>query len=147
MPSSGRCWRAASPSRAGSCRSCEPRHRPVGSRTGEATDAGLPEEGTDGHATLLLAERVAADPDRWHPLAELDEHVAELARRHAAHWRKAAQTPDGARDLCRRALTRLEGLRFVQRSHDAARARPALFRYAAEEPTVAAPRQARLLGG
>lgn len=115
--------------------------------TAEATDAGLPEEGTDGHATLLLAERLAADPDRWHPVAELDEHVVELAGRHAAHWRKAAQTPDGARDLCRRALGRLEGLRLVERSHDAARARPALARYAAAEPTVAASRQARLVEG
>lgn len=115
--------------------------------TGEATDAGLPEEGTDGHATLLLAEHLAADADRWHPVGELDEHVAALAERHAAHWRKATQTPEGARDVCRRAVERLEGLRLVERDGqgDAVRARPALCRYAADEPTVSTPRQGALL--
>lgn len=113
--------------------------------TGEATDAALPEEGTDGHATLLVAERLAADPDRWHPISELDEHVTALAERHASHWRKATQTPEGARDVCRRALHHLEGLRLVERDGEAVRARPALCRYAAEEPTVATPRQGGLL--
>ncbi|QBI22064.1 TIGR02678 family protein [Egibacter rhizosphaerae] len=113
--------------------------------TGEATDAGLPEEGTDGHATLLLAERLAAEPDRWHGVDELEAHTAALAAEHATHWRKAAQTPEGARDLCRGALDRLAGLRLAERNGDAVRALPALCRYAADEPTVTQPRQQGLL--
>ena len=113
--------------------------------TGEATDGGLPEEGTDGHATLLLAERLAADPGRWHPVSGLEEHVAALAEEHASHWRKAARTPEGARDLCRSALMRLAGLRLVETDGDTARALPALCRYAADDPRVSGPRQQGLL--
>ena len=113
--------------------------------TGEATDAGLPEEGTDGHATLLLGEHLAADPDRWHRIDELEAHLAGLAAEHGSHWRKTAQTPEGVRDLCRGAIDRLAGLRLVERDGNSVRALPALCRYAADAATVTQPRQAGLL--
>ncbi len=115
--------------------------------TGEATDAALPEEGTDGHVTLLLAEHLAAAPDAWHRLEELEDHTIALAAEHSTAWRKAARTPEGARDACHDALARLAGLRLIERDGDAVRALPALCRYAADEPTVAGARQPGLLTG
>lgn len=130
--------------------------------TGEATDQRMPEEGTDGHATLLLAEHLAAAagdgeaPDgrageaaggggagdrEAVPLADLDAHVAALAREHAGYWRKGADEPDHARAICRTAVERLAALRLVDVDEDGVRPRPALARYAAAEATVSGPRQ------
>lgn len=112
--------------------------------TGEATDAALPEEGTDGHATLLLAEHLAAAGDRAVPHGELVEHLTTLAGAHRSYWRKATRERDGVIALCRTAVERLAGLRLVEVGADGVRARPALARYAADEPTVAG-RQESLL--
>lgn len=111
--------------------------------TGEATDQRMPEEGTDGHATLLLAEHLAAVAGDGEavPLADLDAHVAALAREHAGYWRKGADEPDHARAICRTAVERLAALRLVDVDEDGVRPRPALARYAAAEATVSGPRQ------
>jgi uncharacterized protein (TIGR02678 family) len=108
--------------------------------TGEATDLAMPEEGTDGHATLLLAEHLAA---RWRegrgvpvPLTELEARMAELAAEHRAHWRKGAAEPGAAAALCRLAIDRLEALALVRRRDDGVIALPALARFAYAEPVV-----------
>ena len=64
---------------------------------GKLTDYGLPEEGTDGHLTLLIAEflakRLRKKPDTRIPLAALYAHTAELIREHKKHWRKNVTEP------------------------------------------------------
>lgn len=108
--------------------------------SGEATDLGMPEEGTDGHATLLLAEYLAAAlrerPGTAIPVAELRQHMAALARQHRAHWRKGATDPGAERELTAGALRRLAALGLIQQAGDAVLPRPALARYGFAEPTI-----------
>lgn len=113
----------------------------------ELTDVRMPDEGTDGHATLLLAEHLAAAartrPGRPIDIAALEAHMRALAVEHRSHWRKGVTEPGAAAALCQAALDRLEALALVRRTADGVVARPALARYALAEPTVVA-RQAAL---
>jgi uncharacterized protein (TIGR02678 family) len=110
--------------------------------TGEATDLGMPEEGTDGHATLLLAEYLAGTlrerPGTQVPLAELYRHVAALAQQHKAHWRKGTADPGAERELADGALRRLTALGLVRHAGDAVAPLPALARYGYAEPVITA---------
>jgi uncharacterized protein (TIGR02678 family) len=114
---------------------------------GDASDVALPEEGTDGHVTLLVAEHLAdrarEEPGAPVPLEELHAHVRELAARHRRVWRKAA-TEEGAEvELTARALSHLEGLRLLARTDAGVVPRPAIGRFAlAERP----PEQRELFG-
>ena len=122
--------------------------------TGEATDVGLPEDGTDGHVTLLVAEHLAAAarrahgrdggraavPAGGHPLvaeADVRAHVAHLVAVHGHRWRQAARQDGAEHALTAIALARLAELGLVERDEDRVRVRPAIHRFAAEEPTVA----------
>jgi uncharacterized protein (TIGR02678 family) len=59
---------------------------------GDCTDAGLPEEGTEGHLTLLvatwLADRLRAGDATPLSLESIQAKIANLIRRHTHHWRK-----------------------------------------------------------
>ncbi len=108
--------------------------------TGEATDLGMPEEGTDGHATLLVAEYLAAAlrerPGVSVSIAELHQRVAALARQHKPHWRKGAADPGAERELTAGALRRLSALSLIRRDGDAVVPLPALARYGYAEATI-----------
>ena len=108
--------------------------------TGDATDLGMPEEGTDGHATLLLAEYLAAAlrerPGTPVRVAELHQHVAVLARQHKPHWRKGAADPGAERELTAGALRRLSALSLIRRDGDQVTPLPALARYGYADPTI-----------
>jgi uncharacterized protein (TIGR02678 family) len=108
--------------------------------TGEATDLAMPEEGTDGHATLLLAKHLAGlwreRPGVPVPPAVLEARMAQLADKHRALWRKGAAEPGAAAALCRLAIDRLEALALVRRCDDGVLALPALARFAYAEPVV-----------
>jgi uncharacterized protein (TIGR02678 family) len=108
--------------------------------TGEATDLAMPEEGTDGHATLLLAEQLAAAdqaaPGAVTTVPALEARMRQLADEHRANWRRSAAEPGGAVELTRLALSRLEALGLVERLPGGVRARPALARFAYGEPVV-----------
>lgn len=110
---------------------------------GDATDLGLPEEGTRGHLVLLLAEylagRLRTQGELPIPLRELEEHIEQLIAQHKTHWSKEATQPGAARALCSQTVERLEALRLVRRTaaapHAAVVPRPAIARYAlAKEP-------------
>lgn len=101
---------------------------------GDATDLGLPEEGTDGHLTLLLAEHLA-EHARRHPAtpvapAALHRHTARLIARHRTHWRKAVTEPGADVALAEATVDRLEALALVRRTADGVLPRPAIARYA-----------------
>ena len=108
--------------------------------SGEATDMKMPEEGTLGHFTLLLAERLAAaaraEPGRPWPPTELLACARELVAEHGRKWSKTARQAGGAADLVRRAVERLEGLGLVRVGDDGVIARPACARYRLESPDV-----------
>jgi uncharacterized protein (TIGR02678 family) len=106
---------------------------------GELTDAGLPEEGTEGHLTLLLAEHLAERARRDGPAAvgdaTLRRHVAALVAQHRTHWRKDAGVPGAETALTEQAIDRLEALRLVRPTgEDGVVPLPALGRYALAPP-------------
>ena len=112
---------------------------------GDVTDQRLPEDGTDGHLTLLLAEYLAGAlrARQGAPVAveELEAHTAMLAGRHARHWRKDATDPANAPGLTADALRRLAALDLIIMVDDGVVPRPPIARYAIEEPTVPPPLQ------
>jgi uncharacterized protein (TIGR02678 family) len=101
----------------------------------DLTDVRMPETGTEGHATLLLAEHLSAAPGPVQ-LADLQGHLARQAREHRSYWRKDAGLPGAEVLLTEQALTRLEALGLIRRDGDSVEPRPALSRYAVGEPTV-----------
>ena len=94
----------------------------------------LPEEGTEGHLTLLLAEHLAGCGRRDGGVAvgraALCRHVAELVVRHRGHWRKDVAEPGAEVALTERTIDRLEALRLVRRAEDGVVPLPAIGRYA-----------------
>lgn len=104
------------------------------------TDVRMPEQGTDGHVTLLIATKLATD-GRAPSLPELTRFVQAQAKAHASHWRKTAQEPAAAADLAEQAVAKLEALNLVIRmpdDHGELRIHPrsALMRFAMTEPTI-----------
>jgi uncharacterized protein (TIGR02678 family) len=111
--------------------------------SGEATDLRMPEEGTYGHATLLLAGHLAnalrtrgASPVTT---GELHQQMAGWAREHGAYWRKSAREPGAEVSLCRMAIARLEGLGLVRCTQAGVVPRPALARFAYQPAVVLMP--------
>ncbi|HEY5088112.1 MAG TPA: TIGR02678 family protein [Gemmatimonadaceae bacterium] len=104
---------------------------------GELSDKHLPAIGTEGHATLLVAEHLAraaeTDPSRIHSLHELAGYLRTAGDRYGRFWRKDAREAGAEVELAAEAVNRLEGLRLVQRIPNGVRALPALHRYAISE--------------
>lgn len=105
----------------------------------ELTDVRMPEQRTDGHVTLLVAEYLSGRDGAGRD--ELVAFVRDAAVRHRSYWRKGVTEPGAAEELLAIALGKLAALRLVEVSPDRIRARPAIARYAVEEPTVREPRR------
>jgi uncharacterized protein (TIGR02678 family) len=109
---------------------------------GDATDIGLPEEGTDGHLTLLLAthlaERLRADAAFVTTADELVRRTRTLIREHQSHWRKEVTQPGADRVLTTRVVTRLAGLGLVRLDPvgDTVQPLAALGRFALSAPVI-----------
>lgn len=106
--------------------------------TGQATDVGMPEDGTAGHVTLLLAEHLAARLDEERvAVAGLRAHIARLRAEHGRHWSRAAREEGSEAGLCDDALGRLQALGLVRREGASVRPLPALARFDAGPPRIA----------
>ncbi|MFA1546767.1 TIGR02678 family protein [Actinomadura chokoriensis] len=107
--------------------------------TREATDFGMPEEGTEGHATLLLAEflsdRLRAGA-RAVAIEAAEQRMVELIREHKAHWRKNVRDPGAERALTAHALHRLSALGLVRLAAEDVVPLPALARFGYLEATI-----------
>jgi uncharacterized protein (TIGR02678 family) len=115
---------------------------------GDCTDVTMPDQGTDGHLTLLVAEHLA---DRLRhamargaervvvPLAELESRVAALAREHAAHWRADTREPGAEAGLVADTIDRLEALCLVRRVDGGVSPLAAIARYRLDEPVPPPP--------
>ena len=108
----------------------------------ELTDVRMPEQGTEGHVTLLIAAYLAgrgATASRF----ELARLVRALAAEHGKYWRKSATDPAAAGDLVDAALRRLLALELIEVSGEAGdelfAAKPAIHRYALAAPRVTVP--------
>ena len=104
------------------------------------TDVRMPEAGTDGHVTLLVATKIATD-GAAPTLPELVGFVREQAKAHSSYWRKSATEPAAAADLAEQAVAKLAALNLVKRIHDdhgrtRVHPRSALMRFAVTEPAI-----------
>lgn len=102
----------------------------------DLTDVRMPETGTEGHATLLVAEYIATRTARDVPVEEIHDLLRRKAVEHKSYWRRDAVEPGAERGLTAAALARLRALRLVTWSGDVVTARPALARYGVTEPTI-----------
>jgi uncharacterized protein (TIGR02678 family) len=104
----------------------------------QLTDVRTPEQGTDGHAALLLAEHLAAHGAT--DVSALRALVRRLAQDNAAYWRKTSREPGAENTIVAEALDRLVGLGLVRvqgSGRDAvAEPLPALRRFAVASPTI-----------
>jgi len=103
--------------------------------TGELSDERLPSEGTDGHATLLVADYLARARAPV-PTAELQAQMRGWITEHRRWWRKAVQEPGAGAQLCRQAVERLCALHLAVVAGDTVCPLPAIGRHALGEPRV-----------
>ncbi|MEV4072043.1 TIGR02678 family protein [Nonomuraea fuscirosea] len=100
----------------------------------ELTDVRMPEQYTDGHVTLLVAERLAVHGELT--VEELRSFVRQAAREHVSFWRKGVTEPGAENGLLTTALAKLTALRLVHATEDAVVGLPAIARYALTEPVI-----------
>lgn len=115
---------------------------------GLLTDVPMPAEGTEAHATLLVAEFLARGARAGEQgtsaarLADIEEFLGRARETYGRYWRKSAREPGGERELAAVAVARLEQLQLLRRHADAYIALPALARFSLGEVVPPAPRQA-----
>ena len=106
----------------------------------ELTDVRMPEQRTDGHVTLLVAEYLAR---REHvAVDDLRAFVRRAAAAHVAYWRKGVTAPGADAGLLAVALDKLTALRLVAVEGQQVRGLPAIARFAFEEPVIRETRKA-----
>lgn len=98
------------------------------------TDVRMPEQGTDGHATLLLAEHLATKGPT--EIADLRRLMKRLAEENSSVWRKTTREPGAEIALVSEALDRLAALGLVRVTAETAEPLPALRRFAVATPTI-----------
>ncbi len=106
---------------------------------GDCTDSGLPEEGTEGHLTLLLAtwlaDRLRRGDTAPVSVEALRQQTAKFIRQHRHHWRREVTERGAETWLSELVLTRLAGLKLLERTADQIRPQPALGRFALRPTT------------
>ncbi|MEV6389025.1 TIGR02678 family protein [Nocardia xishanensis] len=109
----------------------------------DLTDVRMPEIGTDGHVTLLIAERLSGSIGSPVAVADLYAMVRELAEEFTRQrvWRADATAPGAETALVTTALHKLTALRLVRHTPgtDWVTPLPAIARYGVGEPTVTEP--------
>ncbi|SFO32200.1 TIGR02678 family protein [Variovorax sp. PDC80] len=114
---------------------------------GTLTDVSMPAEGTEAHATLLVAEHLAAQLRTGASSSALTEKavaafLGAATERYGRFWRKSAREPGAEHELAQTALDRLEKLQLVVREPSRIRPLPAISRFALGDAEVQ-PVQAR----
>ncbi len=101
--------------------------------TGALTDYGLPEDGTEGHLTLLLAsflaDRLRESPTAAVSMDALVARTAALIAEHSRRWRRNVREPGQDRVLSHLVTDRLCALGLARREGDLIRPLPAIGRY------------------
>ena len=106
----------------------------------ELTDVRMPEQRTDGHVTLLVAEYLSHREQAT--LDDLHAVVRQAAAAHRSYWRKGVTEPGAETDLLAVALEKLIALRLVAVDRPYVRSRPGIARFALDEPTIRETRKA-----
>jgi len=100
------------------------------------TDRHIPSEGTEGHATLLVASYLAErDLHEAVTVEHLAEQIAEWRAQYRGYWRRNAQEPGAELPLARYAVAQLRGLKLIAVDREGGvYPCPALARFAVEAP-------------
>ena len=108
--------------------------------SGDLTDYGLPEDGTEGHLTLLLATflagRLRESPGVTFSIDALVARTAGLIAEHHRRWRKNVREPGQDRALTHTVVDRLDALGLARRDGDLVRPLAAIGRYGLRDPRV-----------
>lgn len=118
--------------------------------SGSLTDVAMPAEGTDAHATLLVAEYLATGyRQQQTDVANTAQAFAVFTRkpdivaflrdaknRYGRYWRRSAREPGAERELAEIAIERLEKLQLIVRNGETVCPLPALARFALGEAEV-----------
>ena len=109
--------------------------------TGTLSDYGLPEEGTEGHLTLLLATflagRLRESPGVSITFDALVARTRSFIAAHHTQWRKDVREPGQDRALTRMVVERLCALGLARREGELLFPLPAIGRYALREEAPA----------
>jgi len=103
----------------------------------ELTDVRMPEQRTDGHVTLLVAEYLAGQEQATRD--ELLRFVRQAAEEHTGYWRKGVTDPGAEAELLEVALEKLTALRLAEVDGTVVHGRPAIARFALGEPVIREP--------
>ncbi|QIB64219.1 TIGR02678 family protein [Kineobactrum salinum] len=110
---------------------------------GQLTDVAMPAEGTEAHATLLVAEYLAQRlRQTGEPTLITEAEVADFLRnavgRYGRYWRKSARAPGAERELAGLTLDRLHRLSLIVRDTDGLHPLPAIARFSLGQTEVRA---------
>jgi len=109
--------------------------------SGRLTDISMPAEGTEAHATLLVAERLARLL-REAPKSAVttDGDVVDFLRvaidKYGRYWRKSAREPGAEVELAKITLDNLHRLQLISHANREIRPLPAIARFALGDPEV-----------
>jgi uncharacterized protein (TIGR02678 family) len=110
---------------------------------GDCTDSGLPEEGTEGHLTLLLAtwlaDRLRGGEATPLTIEAVRQRTARCIRQHRHHWKREVTERGAEMWLTELVVSRLAGLALIERTSDTIRPLPALGRFALRVTAELAP--------
>lgn len=102
--------------------------------SGQLTDVAMPAEGTEAHATLLVAEHLAGRLRTDSASTDTTESIATLLhglqQQYGRYWRKSARAPGAEKELAATALDKLQKLLLITREEDIVRPLPAIARFA-----------------
>jgi uncharacterized protein (TIGR02678 family) len=109
--------------------------------SGQLTDVSMPAEGTEAHATLLVAEHLAKLlRDASNTAVIVDDDVAAFLRgaidKFGRYWRKSAREPGAEVELAEIALERLHRLKLISHANRKVWPLPAIARFAIGDPEV-----------
>ena len=111
--------------------------------SGELTDISMSAEGTEAHATLLVAEYLAGllrDAPKSAVIA--DDDVAAFLRgareQYGRYWRKSAREAGAEVELAEIALDRLRRLQLISHTNRETRPLPAIVRFSLGDPELRA---------
>lgn len=101
---------------------------------GQLTDVAMPAEGTEAHATLLVAEFLAQHLRSMSPaittMDAISSHLRSASEQYGKYWRKSARAPGAERELAAIAIDRLRKLQLVAVEEDRVNPLPAIARFA-----------------
>ena len=102
--------------------------------SGQLTDVAMPAEGTEAHATLLVAEFLAQHlrsmPPAITTMDAISTHLRSASEQYGKYWRKSARAPGAERELAAIAIDRLRKLQLVAVDEDRVNPLPAIARFA-----------------